>query len=163
MTETTNNGESIFRALHQREGCFVIPNPWDIGSACILASMGFEALATTSAGMAFALGRKEGMVTREDTLEYTVRVRPRAVEFAGRTFDASGEEVGWARWPRRIVDPVTGIAFRLIEPGEYRMGTDDGRFDEAPRHVVRITRPFYLGETEVTRGQWRAFVAATRL
>ena len=70
MTETTNSRESSFRALHQREGAFVIPNPWDIGSARILASMGFEALATTSAGMAFALGRKEGMVSRADTLEH---------------------------------------------------------------------------------------------
>ncbi len=45
-----------FRALHEREGIFIIPNPWDIGTARILASTGFEALATTSAGMAFDLG-----------------------------------------------------------------------------------------------------------
>ena len=70
MTETTNNRESDFRALHQREGIFVIPNPWDVGSARILAAMGFEALATTSAGMAFALGRQEGTVSLEDTLEH---------------------------------------------------------------------------------------------
>ena len=70
MIETTNNHESIFRALHRREGIFVIPNPWDVGSARILAAMGFEALATTSAGMAFALGRQEGTVSLEDTLEH---------------------------------------------------------------------------------------------
>jgi 2-methylisocitrate lyase-like PEP mutase family enzyme len=69
MTVTSNPG-SVFRALHQCEGAFVIPNPWDVGSARILASMGFEALATTSAGMAFALGCQEGTVSRTDTLEH---------------------------------------------------------------------------------------------
>jgi 2-methylisocitrate lyase-like PEP mutase family enzyme len=49
-----------FHALHQRSGAFVIPNPWDAGTAIILASLGFEALATTSAGLAFALGLRDG-------------------------------------------------------------------------------------------------------
>ncbi|HEX8595901.1 MAG TPA: isocitrate lyase/phosphoenolpyruvate mutase family protein [Pseudomonas sp.] len=60
-----------FKALHEREGAFVIPNPWDAGSAKLLASMGFEALATTSAGLAFALGRAdaEGAISRDEALE----------------------------------------------------------------------------------------------
>jgi 2-methylisocitrate lyase-like PEP mutase family enzyme len=49
-----------FRALHQRPGIFVVPNPWDAGTARLLASLGFEALATTSAGFAFTLGRRDG-------------------------------------------------------------------------------------------------------
>ena len=59
-----------FRALHARPGAFVIPNPWDAGTARILASLGFEALTTTSAGLAFTLGRRDGAgaVTREETL-----------------------------------------------------------------------------------------------
>ncbi len=57
-----------FRALHERDGIFVIPNPWDAGTARILASMGFEALATTSAGLAFSLGVNDGAVPREQTL-----------------------------------------------------------------------------------------------
>ena len=48
-----------FRALHERSYAFIIPNPWDIGSARLLAGFGFEALATTSAGYAFSLGRRE--------------------------------------------------------------------------------------------------------
>ncbi|HVM82965.1 MAG TPA: isocitrate lyase/phosphoenolpyruvate mutase family protein [Candidatus Binatia bacterium] len=58
-----------FRKLHA-SGTFVIPNPWDIGSAKILASMGFRALATTSAGYAFSLGRPDGdgIIGREETL-----------------------------------------------------------------------------------------------
>ena len=71
-----------FRALHKLSakigapiepaapGAFVIPNPWDAGSARILAGLGFEALATTSAGFAFSLGRRDGMVTRDEALEH---------------------------------------------------------------------------------------------
>ncbi|WP_233560149.1 isocitrate lyase/PEP mutase family protein [Oleomonas cavernae] len=59
-----------FQALHARPGAFVIPNPWDAGSARILSALGFEALATTSAGLAFALGRRdgEGAISRDETL-----------------------------------------------------------------------------------------------
>jgi 2-methylisocitrate lyase-like PEP mutase family enzyme len=59
-----------FRALHARPGAFVIPNPWDAGTARILAALGFEALTTTSAGLAFSLGVRDGAdgVTREQTL-----------------------------------------------------------------------------------------------
>jgi 2-methylisocitrate lyase-like PEP mutase family enzyme len=59
-----------FRALHTRPGAFVIPNPWDAGTARILAALDFEALATTSAGLAFSLGRRdaEGAISRDETL-----------------------------------------------------------------------------------------------
>ncbi|HET6933074.1 MAG TPA: isocitrate lyase/phosphoenolpyruvate mutase family protein [Candidatus Acidoferrum sp.] len=56
MTATRLEKYNAFRALHERPGVFVIPNPWDAGSAKILAALGFEALATTSAGCAFARG-----------------------------------------------------------------------------------------------------------
>lgn len=60
-----------FKALHSAEGAFVMPNPWDAGSAKLLASMGFEALATTSAGYAFATGRRDGEagLSRDEVLE----------------------------------------------------------------------------------------------
>ncbi len=59
-----------FRALHARPGAFVIPNPWDAGTARILAGLGFEALTTTSAGLAFTLGRRDGagVVSRDEAL-----------------------------------------------------------------------------------------------
>src|SRR5215813_12635151 len=62
-----------FKALHERLSIFAIPNPWDAGSAKLLASLGFEALATTSAGFAFSLGKSDGAVSREETLGH-VRV-----------------------------------------------------------------------------------------
>jgi len=63
-----------FQALHRRPEAFVVPNPWDAGSACILASLGFEALATTSGGLAVTLGLHDGTVRREQALAHVVQV-----------------------------------------------------------------------------------------
>ncbi len=59
-----------FRALHEAPGTFVVPNPWDIGSARILAAAGFKALATTSAGLAFSKGLPEGRLDRDAVLDH---------------------------------------------------------------------------------------------
>ncbi len=59
-----------FKSLHEREGAFVIPNPWDLGSARLLSGLGFEALATTSAGFAFSLGRFDGEVSLDEAIEH---------------------------------------------------------------------------------------------
>src|SRR5438045_3945441 len=67
----TQSGKAhAFRALHQRPRAFIIPNPWDIGSARILEHLGFEALATTSAGYAFSLGRRDNTLDREQVLAH---------------------------------------------------------------------------------------------
>ena len=60
----------LFKALHERPGIFVIPNPWDAGTARILTALGFEALATTSAGFAFSIGRRDSIagLTRDEIL-----------------------------------------------------------------------------------------------
>jgi 2-methylisocitrate lyase-like PEP mutase family enzyme len=60
----------LFRSLHHRDHAFIMPNPWDAGSARILASMGFEALATTSMGHAFSLGLRDYALGRQRTLDY---------------------------------------------------------------------------------------------
>ena len=67
---TQSERAAAFRLLHERPGAFVIPNPWDAGTARVLAGLGFEALATTSSGLAYTLGRRdaEGAVTREEAL-----------------------------------------------------------------------------------------------
>jgi 2-methylisocitrate lyase-like PEP mutase family enzyme len=70
MRATQADKAKTFQALHARAGAFVIPNPWDAGTARILSKFGFEALTTTSAGLAFVLGRRDGdgSVTRDDAL-----------------------------------------------------------------------------------------------
>ena len=65
---------SAFRDLHEAPGAFIIPNPWDTGSARILAAMGFKALATTSAGMAFSLGMQEGKVPKAEALAHCLMI-----------------------------------------------------------------------------------------
>jgi 2-methylisocitrate lyase-like PEP mutase family enzyme len=70
-TERTRRGEH-FRRLHTGDKMLVLPNPWDIGTARLFANLGFQGLATTSAGLAFSLGRRDGdgAVSRDETLEH---------------------------------------------------------------------------------------------
>ena len=63
-----------FRRLHERNAAFIIPNPWDIGSARILEHMGFEALATTSMGYAFSLGRLDTTIDRDAMLAHIATI-----------------------------------------------------------------------------------------
>ncbi len=72
-----------FRALHDGEA-FIIPNPWDAGSAKVLAALGFRALATTSSGFAFTLGRLDGDVTLDEVVDH-VRALDRATTFRSRS------------------------------------------------------------------------------
>ena len=67
---------AAFRALHEREGVFIIPNPWDAGTARLLTALGFEALATTSLGLANTLGRADGAgaVSRREVLDNCAQI-----------------------------------------------------------------------------------------
>lgn len=73
MLSQSEKGES-FRALHERSGAFIIPNPWDIGTARLLAHLGFEALATTSAGYAFSVGQKDNTIDREEMIKHVADI-----------------------------------------------------------------------------------------
>src|SRR5262245_62762410 len=70
MTMSQNDKAARFRALHQAPGSFLIPNPWDAGSARVLAGLGFQALATSSGASAGVLGRRDGKVTRDEALAH---------------------------------------------------------------------------------------------
>jgi methylisocitrate lyase len=103
-----------FRSLHS-EGCFVMPNPWDEGTAIALERMGFQALATTSAGFAWSLGRPDNGVTLEQTLEHL-----RSVAAAVRVPVNADFEGGFADDPDGVAANVgraaaTGIAGLSIE------------------------------------------------
>ena len=65
---------AAFHALHARAGAFIIPNPWDIGTARLLARLGFEALATTSAGYAFSVGQPDSTVGRDETMAHVAAI-----------------------------------------------------------------------------------------
>lgn len=69
MSRTVTEKRATFRTLHE-SGCFMLPNPWDVGSARYLASLGFQAIATTSSGFAWSTGRADNHVTREIILAH---------------------------------------------------------------------------------------------
>ena len=97
MPTQTEKGQA-FRALHERDSAFIIPNPWDAGSAKLLAHLGFEALATTSAGYAFSAGRPDNSTSREDMM---AQLR--------KAFDDARHGKGVSqRAPRDRVDQLTG-------------------------------------------------------
>jgi len=70
MSDEAAERRARFRALHDREQLFVMPNPWDVGSARLLQSAGFEALATTSAGFAWSVGKLDQTVSRNELLAH---------------------------------------------------------------------------------------------
>jgi 2-methylisocitrate lyase-like PEP mutase family enzyme len=105
---------SAFRALHA-SGCFVLPNPWDIGSARLLQHLGFPALASTSAGFAWSAGRPDYGVTRTAALDH-LRTLCAAVDLPVN----ADFESGFAREPEALADNVrlaldTGIAGLSVE------------------------------------------------
>jgi 2-methylisocitrate lyase-like PEP mutase family enzyme len=72
MTQTEK--AKIFRALHQGPGAFLLPNPWDIGTARLLAALGYQALATTSAGHAFSMGQQDNTLSRDTVMEHVAAI-----------------------------------------------------------------------------------------
>jgi len=72
--QTQAEKAEAFRALHHRDHAFIIPNPWDVGTARLLETLGFEALATTSAGFAFSIGTPDGAVGREQMLAHAAQI-----------------------------------------------------------------------------------------
>jgi 2-methylisocitrate lyase-like PEP mutase family enzyme len=96
MAATQSDKAARFRALHEGPGAFVIPNPWDAGSARILAALGFSALATSSGASAGVLGRRDGKVTREEALAHaraeTIRLAAGVGLVGGSIEDATGDK-----------------------------------------------------------------------
>lgn len=104
----------VFRRLHA-SGCFVIPNPWDLGSARMLAQLGFSALATTSSGFAWSLGRRDNQVTLDEALAHLRQIAggvdiPINADFEGG-FAVVPDEVG----TNVAAATATGIAGISIE------------------------------------------------
>jgi methylisocitrate lyase len=133
MQGSIDRGDT-FRALH-RSGCFVIPNPWDVGSTRLLAGLGFKALATTSAGFAWTLGKSDNRVSLDEALEH-LRVVAGSVEVPVNA-DFEG---GFAVEP----DGVAANVARAVETGIAGLSIEDSSGDPATplfdfdRSVARI-------------------------
>ena len=117
MTATrpsTDDKRRAFRQMHDA-GCFVIPNPWDVGSALYLQSLGFKALATTSSGFAWSQGRADNDITRDMALAHL-----RAMVAATDVPVNADFESGFAKDPSGVEESVrlaieTGVAGLSIE------------------------------------------------
>lgn len=143
-----------FRELHHGSRPLIVPNPWDLGSAVIFERLGFEALATTSAGMAFGLGKSDGQVSPEETLEHCSSLA------AATTVPISGDlERGFGDSPEEVADAVrraalTGLAGCSIE--DYT-----GRSDE-PMYPRNLAVERIAAAIEAARGLDHDFVVTAR-
>ncbi|HET6724443.1 MAG TPA: isocitrate lyase/phosphoenolpyruvate mutase family protein [Gammaproteobacteria bacterium] len=123
-----------FRSLHERDGFFIIPNPWDVGSARLLAAMGFEALATTSMGFAYSLGRMDGKAGRDDVLAHC-----RTLSAASDLPVSADFENAFADAPRQAAENI----LRAAETGLVGCSIEDFTGDPS--------RPIYDFELAVER------------
>lgn len=145
VTKTQAARAEAFKALHAGPGVFAIPNPWDAGSARMLAALGFEALATTSAGLAYSLGRPdgEGAIARDETL-----ANARAIVEATPLPVSADLENGFGDDPTACADTIRQAAAAGLVGGSIEDAT--GRRDD----------PIYPFDVSVARV--RAAVEASR-
>ncbi len=105
MAITQKEKASRFQALHQRNGVFLIPNPWDAGSARILAGLGFEAFATSSSAAAATLGRRDGRLSRDEAI-----ASARAIAHATDVPVSGDMEKGFGDGPDAAAETVRQVA-----------------------------------------------------
>src|SRR5213594_4739900 len=119
MGSMQKSAAATFRALHA-SGCFVLPNPWDIGTAIYMERLGFKALATTSAGFAFSRGKSDGAVPRDEMLAHIREIVAATALPVNADFMA-----GYADEPQGVAGNVrlclaTGVAGLSIEDNTGR-------------------------------------------
>jgi len=151
MATTQNEKALVFRALHQGPGVFVIPNPWDAGSARILTGLGFKALATSSGASAGVLGRRDGQVTREEALAHA-----RAIVGATDLPVSADLEKGFGDSPAAAAETIhlaaeAGLVGGSIEDATgdkdkplYDIGHATERVEAAARAARTLSFPFTL-------------------
>jgi len=149
---------AAFRALHERPGAFIIPNPWDAGTARLLASLGFEALATTSLGLANSLGRPDGAnaVSRREVLD-NCRMIADATDLPVN----ADLENGYAHEPRAAAEMIrlaaeTGVVGGSIEDATGEPGNPIYDFTLAVERVqaaVEVARALRFPFTLTARAE----------
>jgi 2-methylisocitrate lyase-like PEP mutase family enzyme len=134
MTTQADKGD-LFRALHHRKGAFIIPNPWDAGTARLLRHLGFEALATTSAGYAFSAGRPDGAIDRDQTLAHAA-----AIASATDLPVSADLEYGFGDSPAAVAETIrragdTGIVGGSIEDVSTHNGAKPYELEHAVERI----------------------------
>lgn len=154
----TDAGERVrlFRRLHAEPGCFIIPNPWDAGSAQLLELLGFKALATTSAGLAFSLSRPDGCnaVSRDEALANAASIME-----ATRLPVAADLENGYGATPEACAETIKQAIAIGLAGGSIEDSTgEDGEaiFD------IGLAKERVRAAAEAVRGSGRDFVLTAR-
>ena len=142
-----------FRVLHER-GTFIIPNPWDQGSARILASMGFPALATTSAGFAFSVGERDNTPGREDVLAHCRGLISAVdVPVSADLGDCFGDDPGTVAETMRLA-AASGLCGASVEDmkGDYSI-YDHGLAAERVQAAAEVTQALPIPFTLTARAE----------
>lgn len=143
-----------FRALHHRQNAFIIPNPWDAGTARLLAHLDFQALATTSMGFAFSLGKCDGTLGREKSLGYV------AVITAATDLPVSADlENGFGDAPERVAETIRLAAEAGAVGGSIEDAT--GRSDDAI-YDIGLAKERVRAAVEAARSQPFPFTLTAR-
>ncbi len=132
MPVTQDDKAERFRALHAGE-TFIIPNPWDVGSARVLEALGFEALATTSSGFAFTLGRRDGAATLDEVAAHT-----RALSEASGLPVSVDLENGYGPDPKDAANAIARVAEAGAVGGSIEDYDPDAGLYAAERAAERI-------------------------
>jgi 2-methylisocitrate lyase-like PEP mutase family enzyme len=164
MTTSTHEKRATFRALHTHS-CFVLPNPWDIGSARMLEGLGFKALATTSSGYAWSVGHPDGAISRDMVLAH-LRTMVSATDLPVN----ADFESGFAANPEGVAESVrmaveTGVAgisiedstgdannpLRDVDDAVVRLRAARAAIDEAGGETLLIGRAenFFVGRPDL--------------
>jgi 2-methylisocitrate lyase-like PEP mutase family enzyme len=141
----------VFRALHQGPP-FLIPNPWDAGSARVLEALGFPALTTTSSGFAYALGRRDGKTTLDEVVAHLAEL-----DAATSLPVAVDLENGYGPEPEAAANAVLRVAAVGAAGGSIEDFDPDGFLYELPHALERVT-----AAVEAVRSLDRPFVLAAR-
>ena len=133
--KTQNERGDAFRSLHHGADPFVIPNPWDIGTALLLADAGFAALATTSAGYAFSIGKPDNAVGRDEMMEHVAQITTATdLPVSGDLENGFGDEPGTVAQTIRLA-AAHGLVGCSIEDSTTRVDDPIYPFDLAVERV----------------------------
>ena len=157
MTITQEQKAAQFKALHQ-SGCFIIPNPWDAGSARLLAGMGYLALATSSGAAAGVLGRKDGEISRDESIAHArIIVAATDLPVAADLENGFGDTPADAALTIRRAAEVGLVGGSIEDASGINAATGERRIYDFNHAVERVT-----AAAEVAHAQPFAFTFTAR-
>jgi len=153
MTTQFDKG-TLFRSLHQRERAFILPNPWDPGTARLLAGLGFEALATTSAGFAFSHGKLDGAMDRDTVMAHAAEI----VAATGLPVSADLEN-GFGTRPETVAETIRLSAAQGLVGGSIE---DASRDESSPILPIELAKERIEAAAEAARALHYPFTLTAR-